>query len=50
MASYHERGDRLAAERVYRSHLNALESLEIDDVAETTMELYEQIRARVAVG
>ncbi len=48
MASYHERGDRLAAERVYRSHLNALEALEIDDVAETTMELYEQIRARAA--
>ncbi len=50
MAAYHERGDRLAAERVYRSHLTALEQLEIDDVADTTVELYEQIRRRAATG
>ncbi len=50
MAAYHERGDQLAAERVYRSHFAALEQLEIDDVAESTVELYEQIRRRAATG
>ena len=46
MRAYHQRGDRLAAERVYRSHVSALEKLEIDDVAATTVELYDEIRGR----
>ncbi len=46
MRAYHQRGDRLAAGRVYRSHVSALEKLEIDDVAATTVDLYDEIRGR----
>lgn len=45
MRGYWRRGDRSSAERVYLSHVAALEDLEIDDVAETTIDLRDQIRA-----
>lgn len=45
MRGYWRRGDRGAAETVYLSHVAALENLDIDDVAETTIDLRDQIRA-----
>ena len=45
MRAYWRNGDREAAEKVYVSHVAALEELEIDEVADTTIDLREEIRA-----
>lgn len=44
MRAYAARGDRLSAERVYQNHVASLEKLEIDDVAESTVNLRERLR------
>jgi DNA-binding SARP family transcriptional activator len=44
MRAYWRRGDRPAAQQVYESHVAALETLDLDEVAETTSELWERIR------
>lgn len=44
MKAYAHQGDCAAAETVFQSHVAALEQLEIDDVAETTIDLRDEIR------
>lgn len=44
MRAYHANGDHEAAEAVYRSHVQALEALDLDDPAESTIELRERLR------
>jgi hypothetical protein len=45
MRSHAANGDRLAVQRVYQSHVNALEQLDLDTVAKSTADLYERLRA-----
>ena len=45
MRAYWRRGDRPAAQQVYESHVAALETLDLDEVADTTSELWERIRS-----
>lgn len=46
MTTYATRGDGAAAERVYTSHVAALEGNDFDDVAESTQQLCARLRAR----
>jgi nucleoid-associated protein YgaU/DNA-binding SARP family transcriptional activator len=45
MRAHAANGDRLAVQRVYQAHVNALETLDLDSVADSTAELYERLRA-----
>lgn len=45
MRAHAANGDRLAVQRVYQAHVNALEQLDLDTVAESTAALYERLRA-----
>lgn len=45
MRAHAANGDRLAVQRVYQAHVNALEQLDLDTVADSTAELYAQLRA-----
>jgi DNA-binding SARP family transcriptional activator len=46
MRAHAANGDRLAVQRVFQAHASALEKLDLDDVAESTSELYEQLSRR----
>jgi nucleoid-associated protein YgaU/DNA-binding SARP family transcriptional activator len=46
MESLWQRGDTGAADRVYTSHVAALEAIALDGVAESTFTLWQQLRAR----
>jgi DNA-binding SARP family transcriptional activator/nucleoid-associated protein YgaU len=50
MRAYFAAGDGKAAERVYESHVSALEQLELDDVAPELVEAYERIRRGTAAA
>jgi DNA-binding SARP family transcriptional activator len=43
MRAHAANGDRLAVQRVYQAHVASLEQLDLDDVAESTSHLYEQL-------
>jgi DNA-binding SARP family transcriptional activator len=43
MRAHAANGDRLAVQRVFQAHASALEQLDLDDVAETTIDLYQQL-------
>jgi two-component SAPR family response regulator len=45
MQAHAANGDRLAVQRVYQAHVNALDQLDLDTVADSTAELYERLRA-----
>jgi DNA-binding SARP family transcriptional activator/nucleoid-associated protein YgaU len=45
MRAHAANGDRLAVQRVYQAHVNALDQLDLDTVADSTAELYERLRA-----
>ena len=45
MRAHAANGDRLAVQRVYQAHVAALDQLDLDTVAPSTAELYEQLRA-----
>lgn len=45
MRAHAANGDRLAVQRVYQAHVNALDQLDLDTVADSTAELYEPLRA-----
>jgi DNA-binding SARP family transcriptional activator/nucleoid-associated protein YgaU len=45
MRGHAANGDRLAVQRVYQAHVNALGQLDLDTVADSTAELYERLRA-----
>jgi DNA-binding SARP family transcriptional activator len=44
MRAHAANGDRQAVHRVYQAHVNALEKLDLDSVAESTADLYERLR------
>jgi hypothetical protein len=43
MRGYLASGDRSAAEQVYESHVKALDQLDLDEVASTTYQLWEEM-------
>ena len=43
MRAHAANGDRLAVQRVFHAHASALEQLDIDDVADSTNELYDHL-------
>jgi DNA-binding SARP family transcriptional activator/nucleoid-associated protein YgaU len=45
MRAHAANGNRLAVQRVYQAHVNALDQLDLDTVADSTAELYERLRA-----
>lgn len=47
MRAHAATGDRLAVQRVYQAHASALEHLDLDDVADSTTELYQQLARSV---
>lgn len=46
MRAHAANGDRLAVQRVFQAHASALEQLDIDDVADSTSELYDRLSQR----
>jgi DNA-binding SARP family transcriptional activator len=46
MRAHAANGDRLAIQRVFQAHASALEQLDLDDVAESTSELYASLSER----
>jgi DNA-binding SARP family transcriptional activator len=46
MRAHAANGDRLAVQRVFQAHASALEQLDLDDVAESTSELYASLSQR----
>lgn len=43
-------GDRHAADRVYENHVNVLHALDLDEVAESTLDLHDELCARRPAG
>jgi len=43
MRAHAAKGDRIAIQRVYQAHVGALEKLDLDDVAESTADLYTEL-------
>jgi DNA-binding SARP family transcriptional activator/LysM repeat protein len=48
MRAHGERGERAAVDQVFQSHVTALEELDIDEVAESTLELHAELRRQTA--
>ena len=50
MRAHASGGDRRAAERVYANHVNALHALDLDEVAESTLDLHDELCRHEAVS